>query len=61
MRGFGNTASAEIMTSAFRNYYNFIKPHNSLDGLTPAEAAGIGVENNPNKWAELLKRSFEHR
>jgi len=39
---------------------NFIKPHNSLNGLTPAEAAGIGVENNTNKWEELLKRSFEN-
>jgi len=48
------------MTSAFRNYYNFIKPHNSLNGLTPAEVAGIGVANNPNKWIELIKRSFQH-
>ncbi len=25
-------------------YYNFIRPHFSLDGRTPAEAAGIGIE-----------------
>jgi len=60
MRGFGNEKSAEIMTSAFRNYYNFIKPHNSIDGLTPAQLAGIGVENSENKWDELLKRSLAH-
>ena len=39
--------------------YNFIKPHNSIGGLTPAEMAGIGVENNENKWEELLKRSMK--
>ena len=59
MRGFGNAETAEIMTSAFRNYYNFIKPHNSIGGSTPAEMAGIGVENSENKWEELLKRSFD--
>jgi transposase-like protein len=58
MRGFQNEQTAEIMTSAFRNYYNFIKPHNSIDGLTPAEMAGIGVENSKNKWDELLRRSL---
>jgi len=59
MRGFGNEQSAEIMTSAFRNYYNFIKPHNSIGGSTPAQMAGIGVENSENKWGELLRRSLE--
>jgi len=57
MRGFGNGNSAEIMTSALRNYYNFIKPHNSLNGSTPAQAAGIGINEN-NKWEGLLKRSM---
>ena len=60
MRGFGNCDSAEIMTNAFRNYYNFIKPHNSLGGLTPAQMAGIGVEDSNNKWEELLKRSLNY-
>ncbi len=58
MRGFGNGETAEIMTSAFRNYYNFIKPHNSIGGRTPAEMVGIGVENSENKWEELLKRAL---
>ena len=58
MRGFQNERTAEIMTSAFRNYYNFIKPHNAINGFTPAGMAGIGVENSHNKWDELLKRAL---
>jgi len=58
MRGFQNENTAEVMTSAFRNYYNFIKPHNSLNGQTPAQVAGIGVEDNNNKWEGLLKRAL---
>lgn len=59
MRGFQEERTAEIMTSAYRNYYNFVKPHSAIGGLTPAQAAGIGVEEATNKWGELLRRSFE--
>src|SRR3989338_3374126 len=58
MRGFGSAETATVMTDAFRNYYNFIKPHNSIGGSTPATMAGIGGEESQNKWAELLRRSF---
>jgi hypothetical protein len=30
-------------------YYNFIRPHQAMNGLTPAEIAGVGVEGE-NKW-----------
>lgn len=59
MRGFDNEETAELMTSAYRNYYNFIKPHSSLDGLTPALKANIGVDLEGNKWMALLRKSFE--
>ncbi len=61
MRGFDNEESAEIMTSAYRNYYNFIKPHSSIGGLTPALKAKIGVDLEGNKWMALLKKSFENQ
>jgi len=35
-------------------YYNFIRPHQALDGRTPAEAAGIGIREE-NKWIKLLR------
>jgi hypothetical protein len=39
-------------------YYNFVRPHQALDGKTPAEMAGIGV-GRPNRWEELLRRSID--
>lgn len=40
-----------------RIHYNFVKPHMALEGQTPAERAGVGVQAD-NKWLELLRRSL---
>ena len=41
-----------------RIYYNYVKPHQGLDGKTPAEKAGIGVEDQ-NKWLGLIKKASD--
>jgi transposase-like protein len=40
-----------------RIHYNFVKPHAALEGQTPAERAGVGVEGE-NKWLTLLKNAL---
>lgn len=42
-----------------RLYYNFIKPHESLDGKTPSEKAGIVIEG-ANKWLTLMGNAIRH-
>ncbi len=37
-------------------HYNFVKPHAALEGQTPAQRAGVGVEGN--KWLALLTKSL---
>ena len=37
-------------------YHNFIKPHNGLDGSTPAEVCGI-VVNGESKWMTLIQNA----
>ena len=58
MRGLQNRESAELMTTAFGNYYNHIKIHSGL-GTTPAIKAGIKGTMEGNRWMELLKKSFD--
>jgi len=43
-----------------RLYYNFIKPHESLDGKTPSEIAGITIEGD-NKWLTLMKNAVQYQ
>lgn len=43
-----------------RLYYNFIKPHESLNGMTPSEMAGIMVDGD-NKWVSLMKTSLSYK
>lgn len=44
-----------------RNYYNFIRPHQTFDGKTPAEVANLNLELAQNKWLSLIRKSAEHR
>jgi putative transposase len=37
-------------------YHNFIRPHQTLDGKTPADACGITVEGD-NKWVTLIQNA----
>jgi len=40
-------------------YHNFIRPHEALNGKTPAEACGIKVEGN-NKWLTLIQNASKN-
>ena len=36
--------------------HNFVKPHEDLDGKTPAESAGIDLNLGENKYLDLIKQ-----
>ena len=43
-----------------RLYYNFIRPHEALNGKTPSEEAGITVEGE-NKWFTLMRNAIQYQ
>ena len=43
-----------------RLYYNFIKPHEALDGRTPSEKAGITIEGK-DKWLTLMHKAIQYQ
>jgi transposase-like protein len=46
--------------SGMRIYHNFIKPHQALDGKTPAEAAAIEVKGH-NKWITIIQNAARNQ
>lgn len=54
MRRFDNVKSAIKFLRFFRNYYNFIRRHKTLNWQTPAETAGFGKWT----WKSLIKINY---
>ncbi len=42
--------------TGYQIFHNYIRPHEALDGKTPAEACGIKVEGD-NKWKTLIQNA----
>ncbi len=61
IRGFQNPDTAQDWATAFRLYYNFIRPHSTFNGLTPSQVAGIKLNLPNNRWEGLLRKSLETR
>lgn len=40
----------------YKIYHNFVRPHQALDGKTPADIASITVEGQ-NKWITLIQNA----
>ncbi len=47
-----------VMLTGYQLFHNYIRPHEALDGRTPAEACGIQVEGQ-NKWKTLIQNASQ--
>ncbi|NLY42788.1 MAG: IS1/IS6 family transposase [Clostridiaceae bacterium] len=48
-QGFNSFESANNLISMFLFFYNFVRPHSSLNGLTPAQVAGLTLTAKQKK------------
>jgi hypothetical protein len=48
-------ADTPILTG-YQIYHNYLRPHEGLNGKTPAEACGIQVEGD-NKWVTIIQNA----
>ena len=53
MRGFKDFETLIQFTNGFLAYYNFIRPHEALNGKTPAEVAGIDYD--VKSWVDVCR------
>jgi hypothetical protein len=58
MRGL-KTKETPIL-SGYQLFHNYIRPHEGLNGRTPAEACGIIIEGN-DKWLTLIQKASQNK
>jgi transposase-like protein len=59
MRGLHNNKTATAFNDGFKAYYNFIRPHQALNGKTPAEVAGVDLKLGKDRWKGLIKQAVK--
>ena len=58
MRGLKKDETAVL--KGYQLYHNYVRPHEALDGKTPADACGIKIEGQ-NKWKTLIQNASKHK
>ena len=54
MRGLKDIKTARLITSGWLLYYNYLRPHESLDGKTPAQMAGVKYPYR--NWQDIVAK-----
>lgn len=55
-KAFSSLESANNLISMFVFFFNFVRPHSALNGLTPAQVAGLNLsKRRKREFAELVK------
>ena len=57
MRGLKTKNTAILQ--GYQIFHNYLRPHEALDGKTPAEACGIKIEGK-NKWITLVQNASQN-
>jgi len=57
MRGLKAFDSTRSILEGFTIHYNFVRPHQSLNGKTPAQAARMEA---PSNWKSLIEEATKH-
>jgi transposase-like protein len=53
-RSLDSELSAEDFAAGMQTYYNYIRPHQGIGGLTPAQLAGIPLDLTGNRWMTMI-------
>ena len=54
LRSLDSSVGAQEFVAGMQTYYNYIRPHQGIGGLTPAEMAGIPLDLTGNRWMTMI-------
>jgi hypothetical protein len=46
--------------TGYQIFHNYVRQHEGLNGITPAEACGIKIEGE-NKWMVLIQNALKNK
>ena len=55
MRGLNDPDNAEGFVEGLRVYYNYLRPHQGINGLTPAQMANMPIDLDGNRWLKMIE------
>lgn len=54
MRSLDSSMGAQEFAAGMQTYYNYIRPHQGINGLTPAQMANIPINLMGNRWETMI-------
>jgi transposase InsO family protein len=54
MRSLDSSLTASEFAAGLQTYYNYIRPHQGVGGLTPAQMANISINLMGNRWMTMI-------
>ena len=54
VRSFDSGIGAEEFATGMQTYYNYIRPHQGIGGLVPAQLANIPINLTGNRWETMI-------
>ena len=62
MRGYDHRETGQVILDGERFYYNNLRPHMSLEGMTTAQMAGLPpVPLDENPWLTYIKEALKEK
>ena len=55
MRSLDSSLTASEFVTGSQTYYNYIRPHQGIEGLTPAQMANIPLDLTGNRWEKMIE------
>lgn len=59
VRSFDSDIGASEFCDGMRVYYNYIRPHQGISGLTPAQMAMIPIDLSGNRWTKMIEMAIK--
>ena len=55
VRSFDSGIGAEEFATGMATYYNYIRPHQGIGGMVPAQLANIPINLTGNRWETMIR------